>query len=170
MENYGNFYVSFDDLGREHFEISDVWVEFYEGEELDDIPGVPFDWLDKNLIQPSLGSECPPYYNVLPQMNLRKREFLVMATRFRLGRRDEELSGYLFLSGGEVSSVGIFVGEVVVHLYCSDLLVEDNLETLDFLNIDSDANGGEYNIEYDRSGSIIKGLDGVVTFPLIEPE
>ena len=170
MTNYilkcGTFRLLFGILSRRHFEIAPIWCEYYEPSELDDVD-VSGEWIQANLFERLNSSDERAYYSTSKDINYSKREFLNVSCELVLD--GHQLQGYLYVTQGKINSVSIFIGDDVVDLYSSDLLSEDNLETLSDIsehlkatidNVDS--------IEYMQKNCAVNSIElkGVFQFPV----
>lgn len=124
---YGTFLLFFGALSRRHFELAPVWCEYYEPSELDDVD-VSKEWIQANLLYRLNSSDERAYYSVSDNIDYSKREFLNIFCELVLN--GHQLQGYLYVTQGTLNSVSIFLGDEVFDLYSSDLLSEDNLESL----------------------------------------
>ncbi|KID56178.1 hypothetical protein JF50_18035 [Pseudoalteromonas luteoviolacea] len=162
----GTFFFRFGILSRRHFELTPVWCEYDEPSELDDV-GVSDEWIQTNLFERLNSTDERVYYSTSKDIDYSKREFLNVSCELMLD--GHKLQGYLYVVQGKVSSVSIFIDDIVVDLYSSDLLSEDNLETLTNIsehlkvnieNVDS--------IEYLQKNCTVNSIDlkGIFQFPV----
>lgn len=124
---YKNYSFYFDCLDRDLFDISSVWCEYYSPEELNDIPE---DWLNKHIYSHMDENSQTLYYAVNGHcIDCSKREFVYVLGIFVIC--GHELPGYLFVCNGEVNSVSIFLREDIADIFSSELLSDDNIESLE---------------------------------------
>lgn len=128
----------FEDIEEYHLRLNPIWIEYYQPSELEEIVGVPKEWLKENLIEPSIDSECPPLYSALPSMKLENKEFLVAAVHVKVS--EYVYFGYAFAAAQEITSLTLFFRDEEIKLYSSELLENDNIESLNRLDlrVDSD--------------------------------
>jgi len=162
----GSFILLFGVLSKRHFELSPVWCEYYEPQELDEFDLSEI-WIQANLFNRINSSNERAYYSTLENIDYSKREFLNVFCDVVLN--GHQLQGYLYVTHGQINSVSIFLNDEVVDFYSSDLLSEDNVETMNDIsehlrinikNVDS--------IEYKIKNNTITTIkpDGVFHFSI----
>lgn len=130
---YGVFHLFFGCLNRKHFNISPIWCEYYEPSELDDIEeaGVPKAWLYDHILEPMKGSNEHPIYTIEGKTDYSKREFLYVYSELSI--LNYKLNGYLCVVAGKVSSIVIFLDDITVDLFSSELFADENKAALEEL-------------------------------------
>ncbi len=163
---HDKFILFFGVLSKKHFELAPVWSEYNDPMELDDI-SVSDEWIQSNLFSKLNLSSKRVYYSTLEIIDYSKREFLNIFCELTLA--GHQLQGYLYLIQDKVNSVSIFLGDEVVDLYSSDVLSEDNLETLnqvsDYLLVSIE---NVSSVEYTIKNCIVSNIKskGVFYFPV----
>ena len=163
----GTFSLFFGELGRKHFELFPIWCEYYQSSDLDGLK-VPTNWIESNLFQRLNNSSDRAYYSSPDINDYTKIEFLNISCELKLGEGNFE--GYLYLIGGEINSVSIFLDEELVDFYSSDILFDDNVAALKKIRgssgIDTKGfNSLEYFIKYSVVSDFI-GTPGKFSFPI----
>lgn len=128
----GDLLLLFRPPGKCDFDLAPVWCEYYVPSEFDDIL-VGSDWIEKNLFARISKSNCSAWYTVTGDIDYSTREFLCVHCQLTLDKLN--LDGYLYLSAGELTSVTILLDSESVYLYGSELLGEDNSESLKNLSL-----------------------------------
>ena len=161
---FGSLLLFFGALSKKHFELAPVWCEYYEPSELSDLD-ISEERMRTNFLELLNSSDERAYYSVSGIIDFTKREFLNVLCELRLD--GHKLEGYLYVTQGVVNSISIFLGDDVVDLYSSDLLSEDNLETLNAVSKYLDTRVNEVcSIKY-TINNIIESIDskGAFHFP-----
>jgi len=117
-------------LRRQHFELSPVWCEYHEPSEMENI-NVPKEWIYTNLFERIRLSDDRAYYASSEITDYSNRSFFTVFCELEIN--EHNFQGYLYLVQGKINSISIFLGKKVVDIYSSDLLSEDNLETINEL-------------------------------------
>ena len=167
IKEFGDLKVSFETLNNEHFKVSEVWVEFYEQNELTDIKqtGVDDSWLERYFFKPMDDLNTHAYYTIIGSENFRAKEYLFVACEGLIDGLN--VTGYMHVVDGDISCFTAF-GNKDFDFYLSDTFADENSQSLtqlaEYLGVVSLGNKFQFRLRRDMSGILQR--DFSLEFPV----